>query len=402
MVGREFGSLTKELPLINLDNTITAIEPGQSYSSLLEYAKAHTQSAAPGLISKRFILVRRDEIISYDHFLSLVATYGINSALVRKVMFFVWAFRDERLRRFICERVADRKGKWRVTQLTNKDNANFFEEWLQPGPSRKARSNIEFFLVETGIFDKSANKIDLGLEDGWLLEAAAVAAQHEGDPRIRRQLAEEPGRFLVENGWMALANATEAELNAIGRIPLDDAPREDDALEVEKNRSSSTKEWNRKKPNPSDKKSITAMIDVVARERANLSHHQLEEITAEAIRARGFRPEYNEHMDMYFKAASGSVLIEIKSCDDSNIHAQVRKGVSQLFEYRYTYRELLGAEPSLLLLIEAIPPKGKRWLIDYLQTLGIAVAWKEAGTRHLVTNASIPISLDGIILPQPA
>ena len=315
MAGRDFGSLTKELTLGDLDKTITAITPGQSYSSLLEFAREHTQSAAPGLISKRFILVRRDKTVAYDHFLSLIASYGIEAALVRKVMFFTWAYRDERLRRFICERVADKRGKWRVAQLTNKANADFFEEWLQEGPSRKARSNIEFFLGEAGIFNKTSGKIDLDLHDGWLHEAAIVAAQHEEDAQARVRLAEDPGSFLVNNGWMALANATAQELLALGASPIEEVPLEDEALTAEPERPSPTKEWNRRKPKSSDKKSTNALIDLVARERANQSHHLLEEITASAIKAEGFSPQYNEHIDMYFvsKALRGKRWVEARA-----------------------------------------------------------------------------------------
>lgn len=397
MAGREFGSLTKEPPLARLDETIAAIRPGMSYGELLDYARTNTHDAAPGLIRKRFILVNSDSSIAYDHFLSLVAAHGINSPLVRKTMFFVWAFRDERVRRFICEKVADSRGEWRTGRLANKANASFFEEWLQPGAARKARSNIEFFLAEAGIYDPNRSAIHLELDDGWLHEAAVVAAQHEDDPARRRRLVEDPGRFLVEEGWSGLINASADDLRVLGPNPVDELPLEDSALEVDKRHPSPTREWNRKKPKPSDKKTANVLINMVARERANQSHHMLEQIVAAAIRGVGCRPEYNENIDMYFASAHGSVLFEIKSCDDGNVHSQIRKGISQLLEYRYVYRGLLGEKPVLALIVESVPPKEKRWLVDFLEALGIVIGWKEAKSDKIVSSCRLPPALSGVV-----
>jgi hypothetical protein len=52
----------------------------------------------------------------------------------------------------------------------------------------------------------------------------------------------------------------------------------------------------------------------------------------------------------------------------------------------------------MLLLMETRPPKGKAWLIEYANSLGILVAWKETRTERIVSTCSIPKRLSGIIV----
>ena len=59
----------------------------------------------------------------------------------------------------------------------------------------------------------------------------------------------------------------------------------------------------------------------------------------------------NANIDMFFDVGEETVLAEMKSCTDSNFHSQLRKGVSQLFEYRYLYKSQLQAKVILLLLM---------------------------------------------------
>jgi hypothetical protein len=178
----DFGSLTKEPPLDKLDRTIEAIRPGMTFAQIRDFATAHTHRDAPGLLRKRFLLVDSQDVIRYDRFLSLVSTEGIQSSRLRKVMYFAWALRDERLRQFICEVVAGSDGKWRVQELLKKSNAEFFRRWFPKSTSpTKVRSNIEFFLVKSGIFDATTKEVHLELTDGWLADGMSVAAQHETD-----------------------------------------------------------------------------------------------------------------------------------------------------------------------------------------------------------------------------
>lgn len=354
----EFGSLTKEPPLETLDRTITAITPGMRYAELLLFARRFAHRDAPGLVRKRFLLVDPAGTIDYDRFLSLVREEGVTSARVRKVMYFVWAFRDERFRRFICEVVANSAGKWRIPELLNKSNSLFFRRWF-PSPSTtpaKARSNLQFFLVETGIFDQAADAIRLELDDGWLTEAMQVAAQHEPNRAQRNAMVSAPTEFLVANGLNGLANATKQELQALGaHFTTDYEPLEDTEIHVDPAPTSASRPWAPRNIPAGSVELTHAVIDQVARERANRSHLALEQLLATAARAKLYQPQCNQNIDLHFVTSDGSVLAEVKSCHDWNLHSQVRRGISQLFEYRYAYRSELGGQVDLLLVVESTP-----------------------------------------------
>ena len=90
--------------------------------------------------------------------------------------------------------------------------------------------------------------------------------------------------------------------------------------------------------------------------------------------------------DLYFETPHGVVLAEMKSCDNKNVHSQVRKGVSQLFEYRYVYEDMVGRNPALILVIEAELPRNKAWLLEYLSSLGITLAWKVTQENTVVSS----------------
>lgn len=370
-----------------------------SYPALLSYARANTHKDAPGLISKRFLLMNRDDTIAYDHFLSQAAAHGLESPFIRKIMYFLWAYRDERIRRFICEIVANSSGQWRVTQLLNKSNSKFFESWLQPSTARKARSNFEYFIVEeTKIVDAATKTVHLDLGDGWLDQAAIAAAQHEKDPVIREELLANPAAFLEKRGWLGLLNITKAHLPATSPIlSFDSVPLQDTEINVDPSIPPTGKDWDRKSPSYSGKKSTLANIDLVSRERANRSHFELEKLLAGFATSQRLTPKWNQNVDMYFDVPDGTVLAEIKSCTDSNFHSQLRKGISQLFEYRFLYKTLFGSETTLLLLVETIPPKAKRWLIGYAESLGIVLAWKEPVSGTLVSSSKLPKTLAGIV-----
>jgi hypothetical protein len=400
VAGDEFGSLTKEPPLATLDDTIRAVTPGMSYSNLLSHASRHTHKDAPGLIVQRYLLLASDNTITYDHFLSLAAVHPLNSSFIRKIMYFLWAYRDERIRRFVCEVIADASGRWRIGELLRKSNAKFFHRWLAASTAKKARSNYEFFLAETKIVDLKTRTVDLDLGDGWLEQAAIAASQHERDPLVREELLANPSNFLERRGWLGLLNTTSAAVPVSSPLlSIDTAPLEDSTIAAEPTLSPSGKAWDRSSPSTSGKATTVANIDLVARERANKSHYALEKTLADLVTGQKLTPKYNQNIDMYFASTGGSVLVEIKSCTDSNFHSQVRKGISQLFEYRFLYRSLFGSEPKLVLLVETAPPKKKRWLVDYASSLDVVLAWRQSTTGKVVSTCALPKMLIGIVTP---
>lgn len=394
------GSLTKEFPLRDIENTVTAIRPGMTLDELRQFAKKRTHAAIPGLLAKRFLLIGNGRTIVYDKFLSVAAADGIGSTRVRKIMYLVWALREPRLGRFIREVVADRNGKWRVVELTKLSNAKFFEQFFLRGTTLKVRSNTERFLVECGILDLDDKVVHLELEDDWIIDALATAAQHEPDLNRRRAMVASPIRFLIENGLNGLVNATSDELKAVGdSIPLVE-PLEDLSIEANPPKKSRSQTWNRATPTAFQRRHASALIDLVARERASKAHWVLEKVMNDSVSARGYVAKQNQNIDMHFETASGQVLVEMKSCHRNNLHSQLRRGVAQLFEYRFLYRALLGDNPTLVLVMEAVPAYDQRWLVGYLESLGILLAWKASKADRLISLSPIPDQLDGIVFPS--
>jgi len=145
------GSLTKELPLASVDQAISLIADGMRYESFRSLAARRVHKDLPALLAHRFLRVDNGVIIR-DRLLSIAESEGIGTPRVRKIMYFAWAFRDHRLRRFITEVVADKRGIWQPQELTRKSNADFFKQFFKRTTAPKVRSNIEYFFVETGIY----------------------------------------------------------------------------------------------------------------------------------------------------------------------------------------------------------------------------------------------------------
>jgi hypothetical protein len=393
----DYGSLTKEFPLASVEQTISAIDPGMHYRDLLQYARANGVKDIPGLARKRFISVDHSGRVVYDEFLALVQREGLGTAITRKVMLFTWLYRDDRVQRFVIERVADASGHWNPMKLLNKNNGDFFEQWYRTGA--KPRSNFENFVAEIGILDRTNQSIHFGLDDGWLEDGARVVAQYEPNPELRRHILENPYKYLADRNWNALVNATPQEL--MERAPSANfvgAPIEDNLILTDPVTPSASRVWNRKRPGSFDKTSTEALLNLVACERANQSHFEIEKALADKIKALDCEPKSNDHIDMFFMTIGGSVVAEVKSCNQGNIHSQIRRGVSQLLEYRYVYRDDLIEPIHLLLVLEVEPRSDKRWLIDYLQSIGITVAWGDTKSSQFSTVGPVSKILNGIVM----
>jgi hypothetical protein len=101
-------------------------------------------------------------------------------------------------------------------------------------------------------------------------------------------------------------------------------------------------------------------------QRRNLTHKELIDKMAAWLRRLGAQPKENDHIDLFAKVPNdGSFLFEMKSGGES-ILEQIRKGLSQLYEYRYRYRPMLGDEDVSLCLVLPESPGTIPWVIDYL------------------------------------
>jgi C-terminal AAA-associated domain len=118
---------------------------------------------------------------------------------------------------------------------------------------------------------------------------------------------------------------------------------------------------------------LPVLVDEVARERANDAHRMLTTLVARRIREAGAVPKRNKYVDLSTVWHERPYLFEMKSTRQENAHDQIRRAISQLYEYRY-----LQDVPSakLVVVVENPLPEQKRWLVDYLvRDRELLIAW---------------------------
>jgi len=122
-------------------------------------------------------------------------------------------------------------------------------------------------------------------------------------------------------------------------------------------------------------------VNAVKRERANQSHEMLTNLVASKLRAAGSFPRCNRLIDVAARIGNRPYIFEIKSTNPRNCHQQLRRGLSQLYEYRYLH----GAENAQLVLVVQHPVSAHLdWAKQYLfKDRGIHLAWDGEGrTLH--------------------
>jgi hypothetical protein len=119
----------------------------------------------------------------------------------------------------------------------------------------------------------------------------------------------------------------------------------------------------------------TIEVDAAKQDRANLIHHRLVSGQAGFLRSKGFPAQSNELIDLFSRADNDTVLYEMKSLSNSNFVPQVRRAISQLYEYRYSF----GVNDARLCVVtNGLPEKRSRWYLEYLQEdRGIAYVWTD-------------------------
>ncbi|MCK5658282.1 MAG: hypothetical protein KAH96_00185 [Alphaproteobacteria bacterium] len=106
----------------------------------------------------------------------------------------------------------------------------------------------------------------------------------------------------------------------------------------------------------------------IKRQRRNLAHKELIDKMDTWLRRIGARPKENDHIDLFAKIPSdGSFIFEMKSGGESLLE-QIRKGLSQLYEYRYRYKSSINDPHISLCLVLPELPDSIPWLVDYLCT----------------------------------
>ena len=130
-------------------------------------------------------------------------------------------------------------------------------------------------------------------------------------------------------------------------------------------------------------------------ERANASHTSLINIVATRIRDAGGKAKSNKFIDLASKMGS-DFIFEMKSTTDGNVRSQIRKGISQLFEYRYLQNK---PKAKLVLVIERPISPPHSWMNDYLENdQDILVVWD--GNNQLFGSPKATASLPFLNLNQ--
>lgn len=108
---------------------------------------------------------------------------------------------------------------------------------------------------------------------------------------------------------------------------------------------------------------INIIKDQTKIERAVNSHISLVNLVARRIREAGAIPKSNQLIDLAARLDK-DYIFEIKSISEDNVRSQVRKGMSQLYEYRYLQNK---PDARLILVIEKPLGVSQSWMLDYLE-----------------------------------
>jgi hypothetical protein len=109
---------------------------------------------------------------------------------------------------------------------------------------------------------------------------------------------------------------------------------------------------------------VTVYKDQARLERANKAHRTLVNLVAKRIREAGGIPKSNQFIDLA-TTLERDFIFEMKSTAAGNVNSQIRKGISQLYEYRYLENT---PKANLILVIENPLAKDEAWMLDYMET----------------------------------
>jgi hypothetical protein len=143
-------------------------------------------------------------------------------------------------------------------------------------------------------------------------------------------------------------------------------------------------------PRPPRPPALTAIL----KEKGRRSHIELVKLMETKTKALRAVPQESELVDMFTKYAGKNYYFEMKTVNPANILNQVRRGISQLYEYSWVYEGKKRPGNVVLCLVFSAEPKYPSWLIDYLiQDRGIVVCWRK-GDRF-----TCPPSCEEILKP---
>jgi hypothetical protein len=324
--------------------------------------------------------VRRDKLID------LIQEEGSFTTRVKMVMYFVFLFRDPRYRSFICERIAIRDGLWDASAF-RANSGPFFEG----SGTTKAFTNLRQLLVQADLLhDRSFGTKPFPALSLWFPDAVETASAYITNAVAKQEFLSSPQSFLVKHGIHGLLNSTPAELNKIEvQITYEESADQLPIYAAQPARTASTsatalKAWAKTAPpKRSDLTPSEILNNPALLERANNQHFLLEKLVSDGCRAGGLHPQYNVHMDLIVETALGSILFEMKSCQIGSTRSQIRRAVSQVFEYSYIYRNRVKHTIQPCIVVERRPRGIDEWLIEYVEFLKVALVWKKDRSDEL-------------------
>lgn len=137
-------------------------------------------------------------------------------------------------------------------------------------------------------------------------------------------------------------------------------------------------------------KDVVFYKDQAKLERADNAHRRLVNLVAAKIRKAGYLPRANSVIDLAARVDNVDFIFEMKSVTEENAKSQVRRGISQLYEYRY-WQNLKKA--NLVLVIENNLPSSIGWMHDYVELdRNIYLLWdgNEELHAHKRTTSNMP------------
>jgi hypothetical protein len=109
------------------------------------------------------------------------------------------------------------------------------------------------------------------------------------------------------------------------------------------------------------------------RERQDGTHEALTDLVATKISECGAVPRRNSYIDLAARVSGKPYIFEVKTTTPTNTRMQIRRGIAQLYEYRY----IQGTPSARLVLVLQHPvPRDLHWTVEYLsEDRGIVPVW---------------------------
>ena len=139
---------------------------------------------------------------------------------------------------------------------------------------------------------------------------------------------------------------------------------------------------------------ITVYKNSARLERANNAHIALVNLVAERIRNAGGIPKSNQFIDLA-TTIDRDYIFEMKSTTAGNVTAQIRKGISQLYEYRYLENK---PEANLILVVENPLTHPESWMLNYMETdRNIHLVWDGDNNLYGTPNSRDQLGFLGLL-----